>query len=108
VSCKLPGLADELVRLKVDVLVASPTPAALAAKNATGTIPIVGIGFDNPIENGLIASLAHPGGNVTGLAYSAGPEIFGKDLELLREVIPEVRHVAVLSNPVLTVYAIRA
>ena len=96
---RLPGLADELVRLKVEVIVASPTPAALAAKNATATIPVVGIGFDNPVENGLIASLAHPDGNVTGLAYSAGPEIFGKDLELLREVTPEARHVALLSNP---------
>ena len=62
----LPNLADELVQLGVDVIVASPTPAALAAKKATQTIPIVGIGFDNPIENELIAGLARPGGNVTG------------------------------------------
>jgi putative ABC transport system substrate-binding protein len=95
---RLPGLADELVRLRVDVIAASPTPAALAAKNATETIPIVGISFDNPVQHGLVARLARPGGNVTGLSYSVGPEIFGKDLELLREVIPEVRHVAVLSN----------
>jgi putative tryptophan/tyrosine transport system substrate-binding protein len=97
-SDRLPGLADELVRLKVDVIAASPTPAALAAKNATETIPIVGISFDNPVEHGLVASLARPGGNITGLSYSVGPEIFGKDLELLRELIPEIRHVAVLSN----------
>ena len=96
---RLPGLADELVRLKVDVIAASPTPAALAAKNATETIPIVGIGFDNPVQHGLITSLARPGGNVTGLSYGVGPEIFGKDVELLREIIPAVRHVAVLSNP---------
>ena len=95
----LPRLTDELVRLGVDVIVASPTPAALAAKSATATIPIVGIGFDNPIENGLVASLARPGGNVTGLSYGVGPEIFGKDMELLREMLPELRHVAVLSNP---------
>jgi putative ABC transport system substrate-binding protein len=95
----LPRLADELVRLRVDVIIASPTPAALAAKNATPTIPIVGIGFDNPIENGLIASLARPEGNVTGLSYGVGPEIFGKDMELLREMLPGLRHVAVLSNP---------
>ena len=95
----LPRLADELVRLRVDVIAASPTPAALAAKNATATIPIVGIGFDNPIENGLVASLARPGGNVTGLSYGVGPDIFGKDMELLREILPELRHVAVLSNP---------
>jgi putative tryptophan/tyrosine transport system substrate-binding protein len=96
---RLPRLADELVRLRVDVIVASPTPAALAAKNATATIPIVGIGFDNPIENGLVASLARPEGNVTGLSYGVGPEIFGKDMELLREMLPGLRHVAVLSNP---------
>jgi ABC-type uncharacterized transport system substrate-binding protein len=94
----LPRLADELVRLGVDTIVASPTPAALAAKSATATIPIVGIGFDNPIENGLVASLARPGGNVTGLSYGAGPEIFGKDIELLRAMVPELRRVAVLSN----------
>jgi putative ABC transport system substrate-binding protein len=97
---RLPGLADELVRLKVDLIVASPTPPALAAKKATETIPIVGISFDNPVEHGLVASLARPGGNVTGLSYGVGPDIFGKDLELLRELIPEVRLVAVLSNPV--------
>jgi putative ABC transport system substrate-binding protein len=96
---RLPGLAEELVRLKVDLIVASPTPPALAAKNATERIPIVGIAFDNPIQHGLVASLARPKTNVTGLSYGVGPEIFGKDLELLRELIPEVRHVAVLSNP---------
>ena len=94
----LPRLADELVRLGVDAIVASPTPAALAAKSATATIPIVGIGFDNPVENGLVASLARPGGNVTGLSYGVGPEIFGKDIELLRAMVPELRRVAVLSN----------
>jgi putative tryptophan/tyrosine transport system substrate-binding protein len=97
---RLPSLADELVRLKVGVIVVSPTAPALAAKNATETIPIVGIGFDNPLEHGLITSLARPGGNVTGLAYGAGPEIFGKDLELLRQLVPDIRHVAVLSNTV--------
>jgi putative ABC transport system substrate-binding protein len=94
----LPRLADELVRLGADAIVASPTPAALAARNATATIPIVGIGFDNPVENGLVASLARPGGNVTGLSYGVGPEIFGKDIELLRAMVPELRRVAVLSN----------
>ena len=96
---RLLGLADELIQLRVEVIAASPTPAALAAKNATETIPIVGIAFDNPVQHGLVASLARPGGNITGLSYSVGPEIFGKDLELLRELIPAVRHVAVLSNP---------
>ena len=83
-EARLRALASELVLHKPDVIVASPTPAALAAKRATETIPIVGIGLDNPIQHGLIASLARPGGNVTGLAYGIGPEIFGKDLELLR------------------------
>ena len=95
---RLPGLAAELIQLKVDVIVASPTPATMAVKNATQTIPVVGIGFDNPVENGLIASLARPGRNITGLTYGAGPEIFGKDLELLRELNPEIRRVAVLSG----------
>ena len=96
---RLLDLATELVRLKVDVIAASPTPAALAAKNATGTIPIVGMSLTHPVELGLIASLARPGGNVTGLSYSVSPDIFGKDLELLKEVVPKVRRVAVLSNP---------
>lgn len=73
-------------------------PAVLAVRKATNTIPIVGISVDNPIEHGLIASLSRPGGNVTGLAYSAGPEIFGKDLELPRALLSEVRRLAVLSN----------
>jgi len=97
-DARLRSLASELVLLKPDVVVASPTPAALAVRNASDTVPIVGIGLDNPIQHGLIASLSRPGGNVTGLAYSVGPEIFGKDLELLRGLIPEIRHVAVLSN----------
>jgi putative ABC transport system substrate-binding protein len=98
-SDALSGLANQLIGLGVDVIVASPTPAALAAKNATQTIPIVGIGFDNPVQHGLIASLARPGGNVTGISYAVGPEIFGKDLGLLRELVPGLRTVAVLSNP---------
>jgi putative ABC transport system substrate-binding protein len=95
----LPALANELIGLQVDVIVASPTPASLAAKNATRALPIVGIGFDNPIEHGLIASLARPGGNVTGISYAVGPEIFGKDLGLLKELVPGLQTVAVLSNP---------
>jgi len=96
---RLPDLAAELVRLKVDVIVATPTPAALAAKNATGTVPIVGVSLTEPVGLGLIASLARPGGNVTGVSYSVGTDIFGKDLELLKEVVPKVRRIAVLSNP---------
>jgi putative ABC transport system substrate-binding protein len=96
---RLPDLAEELVRLKVDVIVASPTPGALAAKKATGTVPIVAVSLTHPVELGLVASLARPGGNVTGVSYSVGADIFGKDLELLKEVAPRVRRVAVLSNP---------
>jgi putative ABC transport system substrate-binding protein len=96
---RLPDLAAELVRLKVDVIVASPTPAAVAAKNATGTIPIVAWGLGDPVGLGLVASLARPGGNITGVSYSVGMDTFGKGLELLREAIPNVRRVAVLSNP---------
>src|SRR5215475_4326770 len=87
---RLHALATELVRLKVDVIAATPTPAAMAAKSATTTIPIVGISLTDPVGLGLIPSLARPGGNVTGVSYSVGADIFGKDLELLREAIHKV------------------
>ena len=96
---RLADLAADLVRLKVDVIVAGPSPSARAAKNATATIPIVMTGVGFPDELGLVASLARPGGNVTGVAFSVGPEIFGKGLELLKEVAPKLRRVAILSNP---------
>ena len=96
---RLPDLAAELVLLKVDVIVAAPTGAVLAAKNASVSVPIVGVSLTEPVGIGLIASLARPGGNVTGVSYSVGTDIFGKDLELLKEVVPKVRRVAVLSNP---------
>jgi putative ABC transport system substrate-binding protein len=96
---RLPDLAAELVRLKVDIIVAVPTPAAVAAKKATETIPIVAISVGDPVGLGLIASLARPGGNLTGLSYSVGLEIAGKGLELLKETVPKVRRVAILSNP---------
>jgi putative ABC transport system substrate-binding protein len=96
---RLPDLAAELVRLKMDVIVAYATPTAVAAKNATATIPIVMFGGGDPVGLGLIANLARPGGNVTGLSYSVGMETFGKSLELLKAAVPKVRRVAVLSNP---------
>jgi putative tryptophan/tyrosine transport system substrate-binding protein len=96
---RLPALADELVRLKVDIIVASPTPSALAARDATRTIPIVGLSLTEPVAIGLVASLARPGGNITGLTYGVDTEIFGKQLQLLKEAIPGVRRVAVLTNP---------
>ena len=99
-SDRLTDLAAELVRLKVDIIVAVATQGVAAAKNATETIPIVMIsGSADPVGLGFIASLARPGGNVTGLSYSVGPEILGKGLELLKEIVPKVRRVAILSNP---------
>jgi len=98
-SDRLPDLAAELVRLKVDVIFAANTSVALAAKNATGTIPIVMATGGDPVGLGLVASLARPGGNVTGLSFSVGMETVGKGLELLKETVPKVRRVAVLSNP---------
>jgi putative ABC transport system substrate-binding protein len=95
---RLPELAAELVRLKMDVIVAGPTPVAVAARNATSTIPIVMWAVGNPVGLGLIASLARPGGNITGVSFTVDMEI-GKALELLRDTVPTVRRVAVLSNP---------
>ena len=96
---RLPALADELVRLKVDIIVASPTPSVQAARDATRTIPIVGLSLTEPVAIGLVASLARPGGNITGLTYGVDTEIFGKQQQLLKEAIPGVRRVAVLTNP---------
>jgi ABC-type uncharacterized transport system substrate-binding protein len=94
---RLPALAAELVRLKVDVIVTAGPPATRAAKEATSTIPIV-MGFDNdPVGNGFIASLARPGGNITGLA-NLNPELSGKRLELLKEIIPRLSRVAVFGE----------
>ena len=96
---RLQSLAADLVRRKVDVILAGNTQAAVAAKNATRTIPIVMGTTGDPVALGLVASLARPGGNLTGLSYSVGVELFTKDLELLKEVLPAIRRVAVLSNP---------
>jgi putative ABC transport system substrate-binding protein len=95
---RLPTLADELVRLKVDVLITPGTTAALAAKNATRTIPIVCINIGDPIATGLVDSLAHPGGNITGFT-SIAEVLAGKRLELLKETVPKLSRVAVLWNP---------
>lgn len=94
---RLPELAAELVALKVDVIYATVTPAADAAKKATRTIPIVFGASDDPVAHGLVASLARPGGNVTGLSLAA-PDVSGKRLELLKEVVPGAAPVAVLWN----------
>jgi putative ABC transport system substrate-binding protein len=97
-SDRLPGLAAELVRRKPDIIVAFSTTAALPAKQATGTIPIVAVGMADPVADGLIASLARPGGNVTGTTF-LGPEVAAKRLQLLREVVPGLSRVAVLWHP---------
>ena len=94
----LPELAAELIRLKIDVLVAVTTNAALAAKKSSGTIPIVFMGVTDPIAAGLAESLARPGGNSTGITNMAAT-LTGKRLELLKEAFPAVRRVAVLWDP---------
>jgi len=95
---RLPAFAAELVRLPVDVIVTGAAPAPETAKRATSTIPIVMANHSDPVGSGLVASLARPGGNVTGLSL-ANTELFGKRLQLLKEVIPGLSRVAVLSNP---------
>jgi putative ABC transport system substrate-binding protein len=95
---RLPDLAAELVRLKVDVIVVVTTPAALAAKRATGSIPVVFTQVSDPVASGLVRSLAHPGGNITGLSV-IGTDLAGKRLELLKEVVPRASRVAVLWDP---------
>jgi putative ABC transport system substrate-binding protein len=92
---RLPALAAELVGLKVDVIVAAVTVAALAAQQATRTVPIVFGAVSDPVATGLVASFARPGGNVTGLSFFA-PELVGKSMELLKQAAPGVNRVAVL------------
>jgi putative ABC transport system substrate-binding protein len=101
---RLPGLAAELVKLKPEVLVSHATPAALALKRATSTIPIVAMSVADPLGSGLVASLGRPGGNLTGvsnISSDTGP----KQLELLKTVVPALSHVAVLLNPETPLYA---
>jgi ABC-type uncharacterized transport system substrate-binding protein len=96
---RLPALAAELVALKVQLIVVSGTPATFAAKKATSTIPLVTGGLAaNPVETGLVASLAHPGGNITGMTLMTS-QLGGKRLELLKAIVPGLSLVAVLWNP---------
>ena len=95
---RLPGLAAELVQLKVDVIVAAATPAVQAARQATTTIPIVMVATVDPVGAGLVASLSRPGGNITGLS-NLGVDLSSKYLELLRVALPKLSRVAVLVNP---------
>ena len=96
---RLPALAAELVALKVDVIMTGGRPQALAASQATRTLPIVFTGVGDPVLIGLVTSLARPDGNVTGLTLSTGPELVGKRLELLKQAVPGVGRVAVLWQP---------
>ena len=93
----LCGIADEFVRLKVDVIVTYGTPPSKAAKHATAVIPIVFCGGSDPVGSGLVSSLARPGGNITGLSLQQS-DIVGKKLELLREVVTGLRRLALLGN----------
>jgi putative ABC transport system substrate-binding protein len=97
---QLPALAAELVALKVDVIVVDGGPAVRAAREATAVIPIVvGATASDLVGQGLVASLARPGGNLTGFTISTGPELYGKRLELLREAVPGLDRVVVIRNP---------
>jgi putative ABC transport system substrate-binding protein len=95
---RLPALAAELARLKVDIILAYSTPAARAAQTATKSIPIVMSAVVDPVRTGLVASLGRPGANVTGLSLMA-PEVIGKQMQLLKELVPKVSRVGVLWNP---------
>jgi putative ABC transport system substrate-binding protein len=102
---RLPALADELVRLRVDVIVATSNDAIQAARKATTTIPIVmGFGAD-PVERGFVASFARPGGNITGVTIFAGTQLAGKRLELLKEAVPQAMRIAVLTSDLLVARA---
>ena len=97
-SDRFPELVVELIRLKVDVLVVSGAVGVLAAKKATTTVPIVFLGVGDPVGSGIVASLARPGGNITGTSIALGEGFAGKWLELLKEAVPSLSHVAVLWN----------
>ena len=96
---QLPALVSELVRLKVDIIVTTSSGTSWAAKNATQSIPIVMAASANALGEGLVTSLAHPSGNITGMTFLAGGEFAGKQLALLKEVVPAASRVAVLTNP---------
>jgi putative ABC transport system substrate-binding protein len=96
---RLPALAAELVKLNVDVIVAHGPPGVRAAKQSTNTIPIVMGRMDDVVERGFVTSLASPGGNITGLSFQTG-DLSGKWLELLRDVLPKIRRVAVLRDEI--------
>jgi putative ABC transport system substrate-binding protein len=92
-----PGIAADLVRSKVDVIVAWATPSVIAARGATSTIPIVMVGVGDPVVMGFVAGLARPGGNITGIS-SITPDLTSKQVELLTEIVPDMNHVGVVAN----------
>jgi ABC-type uncharacterized transport system substrate-binding protein len=96
---RLPALAADLVRLGVDVIVTGSNPNTVAAMKATTTIPIIMTNSGDPVGTGLVASLARPGGNVTGLTQDTGVEIYGKRFELLKETLPNLSRLGILFNP---------
>jgi putative tryptophan/tyrosine transport system substrate-binding protein len=95
----------ELLALPVDVIVTAGTPATLAVKKATSSVPLVMIAVGDPVGTGIVSSLARPGGNITGLS-SIAPDLEGKRLELLREVVPKLSHVALFLNPLNPFHAV--
>jgi ABC-type uncharacterized transport system substrate-binding protein len=95
---RLPGLASELARLKLDIIVTGATPGARAAQQATNTIPVIAVAMGDPVRDGVVASLARPGANITGSTF-LGPELVPKHLELLKEALPRASRVAVLVHP---------
>src|SRR5438034_1738513 len=102
---RFSALVAELLAVPVDVIVTAGTPATLAVKNATSTVPVVMIAVGDPVGTGIVSSLARPGGNITGLS-SIAPDLEGKRLELLREVIPKLSHVAFFLNPLNPFHAV--
>src|SRR5260370_31868978 len=95
---RFPVLAAELASLKVDVIVAGGPVATRAAKQATATVPIVAVASSDLLADGLVTSLTRPGGNLTGLSFVAGPEIVGKEMQLLREVAPNISTISFLTD----------
>lgn len=102
---RFPRLVAELLAAKVGVIVTAGTPAALAVKHATTTVPLVMVAVGDPVGTGIVPSLARPGGNITGLS-SIAPDLEGKRLELLREIVPKLVHVAVFWNPANAFHAV--
>ena len=96
---RLPALMADVIALNVDVIMTGSTPGATAAKNATRAIPIVVVGMGDPVRSGLVASLAHPGGNLTGMSTGFGENFSGKWLGLLQETVPRLSTVAMIMNP---------